>query len=86
MVGSRPDPRARAILTGTRPPLWLLMLFAIMSPFSLLLFFPALPPLAEELGVGLGTVGWIINGFLIGVGTMQLAIGPLVDRRPVALA
>jgi len=28
------------------------MLFAIMSPFSLLLFFPALPSLLEELGVG----------------------------------
>jgi len=56
------------------------MLFALMSPFSLLLFFPALPPLAEELGVGLGSVQWIITGFLIGVGTMQLVIGPLVDR------
>lgn len=89
MAVSRPDRSTRAILSGTRPPLWLLMLFATMSPFSLLLFFPALPPLAEELGVGLGTVGWIVNGFLIGVGTMQLVIGPLVDRlgrRRVVLA
>lgn len=80
MADALPDRSNRAILVGTRPPLWLLMLFAIMSPFSLLLFFPALPPLAEELGVGLASVQWIITGFLIGLGTMQLVIGPLVDR------
>ncbi len=80
MVDGPPDRSTRAILTRTRPPLWLLMLFAIMSPFSLLLFIPALPPLAEELGVGLGSVQWVITGFLIGVGTMQIVVGPLVDR------
>lgn len=89
MADAPPDRSTRAILVGTCPPLWLLMLFAIMSPFSLLLFFPALPPLADELGVGLGSAQWIITGFLIGVGSMQLVIGPLVDRfgrRAVVLA
>jgi len=79
----------RGFLLEARPPLWLLMLYAAMSPFSLLLLFPALPPLAEELGVGLSTIQWVINGFLIGVGAMQLVIGPLVDRlgrRSVVLA
>ena len=80
MADTPPERSTRAIMVGTRPPLWLLMLFATMSPFSLLLFFPALPPLAEELGIGLGSVQWIITGFLIGVGTMQLVIGPLADR------
>jgi MFS family permease len=80
MADAPPERSTRAILVGTRPPFWLLMLFATMSPFSLLLFFPALPPLAEELGIGLGSVQWIITGFLIGVGTMQLVIGPLADR------
>lgn len=74
------DRSTRSILVGTRPPLWLLMLFAITSPFSMLLFFPALPPMAADLGVGMGSVQWVITGFLIGVGTMQLVIGPLVDQ------
>lgn len=80
MADVPPDRSNRSILLGTRPPLWLLMLFAVMSPLSLLLFFPALPSLADELGVGLGSAQWVITGFLIGVGTMQLVIGPLVDR------
>jgi DHA1 family bicyclomycin/chloramphenicol resistance-like MFS transporter len=80
MTGGERAETVGAVLTGTRPPLWLLMLFATMSPFSLLLFLPALPPLAESLGVGLGTVQWIVTAFLIAVGGMQLVVGPLVDR------
>jgi DHA1 family bicyclomycin/chloramphenicol resistance-like MFS transporter len=70
----------RSILVRTRPPLWLLMLFATASPFSLLLFIPALPSLAHDLDAGLGTVQWLITAFLISVGSMQLLIGPLADR------
>ena len=86
--GERPE-TVGAVLTATRPPLWLLMLFATMSPFSLLLFLPALPPLADSLGVGLGTVQWVVTAFLIAVGRMQLVVGPLVDslgRRKMVLA
>ena len=70
----------RSILVRTRPPLWLLMLLATASPASLLLFIPALPSIARELGVGLGTVQWMITAFLLSVGSMQLVIGPLTDR------
>ncbi|MEZ4282594.1 MAG: MFS transporter [Myxococcota bacterium] len=70
----------RSILVRTRPPLWLLMVLATASPVSLLLFIPALPSIAQELGAGLGDVQWLITAFLLSVGSMQLLIGPLADR------
>ncbi|HUH36631.1 MAG TPA: MFS transporter [Spongiibacteraceae bacterium] len=69
-----------SILTRSRPPLWLLMMLGATSPLSLLAFIPALPVLSEEFSVGLGTVQWVITGVLLAVGTMQLVIGPAVDR------
>lgn len=67
------------IFFRTRPPLWLLMLFAMTSPFSLLLFIPALPVIAADMESGLATVQWVITAFLISLGFMQLVIGPLAD-------
>ncbi|WP_165954143.1 MFS transporter [Seongchinamella unica] len=78
-----------SLLTGTRPPLWLLMMLAASSGMSLLLFLPALPVMVSDFGVGLGTIQWVITGYLLAVGAMQLVIGPAVDRlgrRTVLLA
>lgn len=79
----------RSLLTGTRPPLWLLMMLAASSGMSLLLFLPALPVMVSDFEVGLGTIQWVITGYLLAVGVTQLFIGPAVDRlgrRAVLLA
>ena len=41
---------------------------------------PLLPRLADEFGVGLGSVAWVIGVFAIAYGVLQLAIGPISDR------
>lgn len=76
---SKPASDSRTILFHTRPPLWLLMLFAMSSPFSLLLFIPALPSIAVDMESGLAIAQWVITAYLLSVGLMQIVIGPLVD-------
>lgn len=66
-------------------------LFAMMfaSQLALTIYLPAVPVMAEELGISLGQVQLVIPAYLIAFAMMQLVAGPLSDafgRRPVILS
>lgn len=63
--------------------------FAALAPLAIDMYLPAMPPLANDLGVSFETAGQSIAIFLFGVAGGQLVSGPLSDRmgrRPVVLA
>lgn len=66
-------------------------LFAMMfaSQLALTIYLPAVPVMAQELGLSLGQVQLVIPAYLIAFAMMQLVAGPLSDafgRRPVILS
>ena len=74
-------------------PCWrsIATLFAMMfaSQLALTIYLPAVPVMAQELGLSLGQVQLVIPAYLISFAMMQLVAGPLSDafgRRPVILS
>jgi DHA1 family bicyclomycin/chloramphenicol resistance-like MFS transporter len=74
-------------------PCWrsIATLFAMMfaSQLALTIYLPAVPVMAQELGLSLGQVQLVIPAYLIAFAMMQLVAGPLSDafgRRPVILS
>lgn len=68
--------------------LGLLILLVLFSPLAIDLYLPAIPQMAEALGVPVGWMQGTITWFLFSMGLGQLLAGPLADRygrRPVAL-
>ncbi|WP_147126342.1 MFS transporter [Shimia ponticola] len=60
-----------------------------VSIVSLNMFLPALPRMAEDLGVSYAQASLAFSGYLAVIAALQLALGPLSDRfgrRPVLLA
>ncbi len=70
------------------PPFWLVVLVAVLGPFSFHVVIPAIPILAAEFGVDFVTAQRTLTAYLIGIAGGQLIYGPLSDRfgrRPVLL-
>ena len=78
-------------LQGDRrsPPLWLIASLAAVGPFSISLYLPALPALANDLGASAAEGQLTLTLYLAGFAIGQLVYGPVSDRvgrRPVMLA
>lgn len=88
---SRPaDPPATAagIVSRAMPALWLLALVTLSGTLAMHIFVPALPLVAESLGVGKAGVQLTLSAYIIGLSVAQLVYGPISDqfgRRPVLL-
>ena len=66
----------------------LLAVIAAMGSLATQLIVPALPALAHDLHAGADDAQLVVSLFLVGLGTGQLMVGPLVDRigrKPVLL-
>ncbi len=71
-----------------RPPLFLVLLLALPTPFAMGIIVPSLGTISKDLSVPYALVQLLVTGFLLGMGLMVLVIGPLTDwlgRRPVLL-
>ncbi|MGR3467827.1 MAG: MFS transporter [Shimia sp.] len=72
-----------------RPPSFLMLVSAAaVAVMSLNMFLPALPMLADDLGVSYATASYAVSGYLAITAVMQLILGPMSDRygrRPVVL-
>ena len=71
------------------PPFWLVVLVAVLGPFSFHVVIPAMPLLASEFGVEFDAAQRTLTAYLVGISAGQLIYGPLSDRfgrRPVLLA
>ena len=74
-----------------RSSLFLLILLGAISgltPLAVDMYLPAIPTIADELGVGTEAVQLTVSTFLAGFALGQLFYGPLADslgRKPVIL-
>jgi MFS transporter, DHA1 family, multidrug resistance protein len=51
-----------------------------VSPFSIDMYLPGFPSIAEDLGTTVDRVGFSLTAYLIGISAGQLIYGPLLDR------
>jgi MFS transporter, DHA1 family, multidrug resistance protein len=51
-----------------------------VSPFSIDMYLPGFPAIADELGTTIDQVQFSLTAYLIGIATGQLLYGPLLDR------
>ncbi|WP_157801299.1 multidrug effflux MFS transporter [Sphingobium sp. LB126] len=58
----------------------LLASFAALTPMAVDMYLPAMPGLADDLGVGMSAASYSISAFFFGVAFGQLFAGPLSDR------
>ena len=84
------EPVVAAAGTASRamPALWLLALITLSGTLAMHIFVPALPLVAESLGVGKAGVQLTLSAYIIGLSIAQLVYGPISDqfgRRPVLL-
>src|SRR5205085_6837712 len=71
------------------PSLWLIAGLASIGPFSVSLYLPALPALAEALGASSAEGQLTLTLYLAGFAVAQLVYGPASDRigrRPTMIA
>ena len=71
------------------PPLWVLIAATASGTLALHILVPALPLMAQDLGVSEGAVQQTVTVYVIGLALGQLVYGPLSDRfgrRPILLA
>ncbi|MCO6498404.1 MAG: multidrug effflux MFS transporter [Chitinophagaceae bacterium] len=55
-------------------------LLSAIGPFSIDMYLPAFPEIAEKLNTTVGRVGLSLSSFFIGISVGQLIYGPLLDR------
>ena len=73
---------------STLPPLWLLMIIALASPFAMNVFNPAMPDVVRAFGSRIDIVQLTLTLYLFTLGFSQLLCGALSDRygrRPLML-
>ena len=66
--------------TDRVPGLWPISLAAFCSMASMRVCDPMLLTLAQDFGVSLGQASWMVSGFAIAYGCLQLFYGPLGDQ------
>ena len=72
-----------------RKVVFLLAATAALGSLATQLLIPALPDIAREMRIGIGSAQLIIGVFLAGLGAGQLLVGPVADRwgrKPVLIA
>ncbi len=72
----------------TLPPIWLLSVIALSSPFAMNVFNPAMPDVVRAFGSSIEVVQLTMALYLFALGISQLASGLLADRfgrRPLML-
>lgn len=69
-------------MTRNRYILLILILGALstISPFSIDMYLPGFPAIANDLGVNISQVQLSLTAYLLGIGVGQLLYGPLLDR------
>jgi len=73
----------------TRKEIVLLGTFGAIAPLAIDMYLPAMPALADDLGISARVAGQSVSVFLIGIAAGQLITGPLSDRlgrRPMILS
>ena len=81
-------PKPRFLDPSTPPTLTTLVTLAAIGAVSMNVILPSLPYIQEHFGTNLFTVQFLLSGYLLVTGFLQLIIGPLSDyfgRRPIAL-
>ena len=53
---------------------------AALAPFSIDMYLPAFPVMAEDLGVDIPVIGFSLTAYFIGISLGQLVYGPVTDR------
>jgi predicted MFS family arabinose efflux permease len=74
-AGSEAPPRRRRLLVAVAA-LWLFTVMADQSSLS-----PLLPLLTTRLGVDPEAAGFLVTAYALGAAALQLALGPVADRR-----
>jgi len=72
----------------TLPPLWLLMMITLASPFAMNVFNPAMPDVVRDFGSRIDIVQLTLTLYIFTLGFSQLLCGALSDhfgRRPLML-
>jgi DHA1 family bicyclomycin/chloramphenicol resistance-like MFS transporter len=67
----QPVPRSKVLLLG---------MIAALGSLATQLLVPALPSIADDLRIGVGSAQLVVGCFLIGLAAGQLFVGPLADR------
>ncbi|MEM7438363.1 MAG: multidrug effflux MFS transporter [Pseudomonadota bacterium] len=83
-----PSPSPRFMDPTTPPTLLTLVTLASVGAVSMNMILPALPFIQAHFGTSLFTVQFLVSGYLLITGVLQLIIGPLSDyygRRPLAI-
>lgn len=82
MPPSSPPPSPRSESLGRSLPGWLILMGALtaIGPFSIDMYLPAFPTIAQNLGVARGDVERTLAAYLIGLAMAQVVYGPLADR------
>lgn len=82
-------PEPRLLDPATPPTMATLVLMAGLGAVSMNIIVPSLPAIRAAFGAEVGTVQFLLSGYLMVNGLLMLLIGPLSDRfgrRPLALA
>ncbi|AKQ56802.1 bicyclomycin resistance protein (transporter) [Bordetella hinzii] len=77
-----PPPSPRSDTLDRSLPGWLILMGALtaIGPFSIDMYLPAFPTIAQNLGVTRGDVERTLAAYLIGLAMAQVVYGPLADR------
>jgi DHA1 family bicyclomycin/chloramphenicol resistance-like MFS transporter len=71
-------------MTRARPSNFLIILvlgaLSTLSPFSIDMYLPAFPQIADDLGTTPAQISFSVSGYFIGLALGQLFYGPLLDR------
>ena len=81
-------PKSRFLNPKTPPTMFTLVIFASLGAISMNIFLPSMPAIAQHFDASYLAVQFMLSGFLLMNGILQLFIGPISDRfgrRPVAL-
>lgn len=82
-------PAARFLDPRTPPTMLTLVILASIGAVSMNIILPSMPAIQERFDASLFTVQFLLSGYLLMNGVLQLVIGPVSDlmgRRPVALS
>jgi DHA1 family bicyclomycin/chloramphenicol resistance-like MFS transporter len=73
---------------ATPPSMFTLVIYASLGAVAMNIFLPSMPAIADHFNASYFAVQFMLSGFLLMNGVLQLFIGPISDRygrRPVAL-
>ncbi len=69
-----------AVLPKRNLIIFILGLLATIGPFSIDMYLPGFPVIAESLGVTVDAVSYSLSSYFVGICLGQLIVGPMLDR------